>query len=144
MLLRPFLGLLLALAALGPLHAQSTNPAKPSAPAKAAPAGKPTVRTPYDASLERLAEILGALHHLAPLCTPDQDKEMWRQQMIDLIRTETPEASRRAKLVARFNRTYRSYSEIYGKCTPSARRSLLLYMKEGETLTRDVAARFGT
>ena len=105
----------------------------------ARPAG--AVEAPYEQNLLRLAEVLGSLHYLRNLCGEQGDA--WRKEMEKLLETENPDATRRAKFVASFNRGYRSFETVYASCTASAVESIHRYMKEGEALTRDVAARYG-
>jgi uncharacterized protein (TIGR02301 family) len=99
------------------------------------------VEAPYEQNLLRLAEVLGSLHYLRNLCGEQGDA--WRKEMERLLETENPDATRRAKFVASFNRGYRSFETVYATCTASAVESIRRYMKEGEALTRDVAARYG-
>lgn len=108
--------------------------ALPSGAARAAEA-------PYEGNLMRLAEILGSLHFLRNLCGEHGTK--WRDQMDALLKSENPDPDRRARLGASFNRGYRSYSEIYTACTVSATEAIGRYMKEGETLARETASRYG-
>ncbi|MEP9371087.1 TIGR02301 family protein [Mesorhizobium sp. KR1-2] len=96
---------------------------------------------PFEGSLMRLSEILGSLHFLRNLCGEDGNK--WRDEMEKLLDAEKPDAARRAKFVASFNRGYRSFEGTYAKCTASAIEAINRYMKEGETLTRDVTGRYG-
>ncbi|MBN9071385.1 MAG: TIGR02301 family protein [Rhizobiales bacterium] len=105
-----------------------------AAPARAAEA-------PYEPSLMRLAEVLGSLHYLRNLCGESGDG--WRRQMERLIETEKPDAPRKARFIASFNRGYRSFESVYSSCTASAVESIRRYMKEGEALTREVAAKYG-
>jgi uncharacterized protein (TIGR02301 family) len=105
----------------------------------ARPAG--AVEAPYEQNLLRLAEVLGSLHYLRNLC--GEKGEAWRKEMEKLLETENPDAARRARFVASFNRGYRSFETVYATCTASAVESIHRYMKEGEALTRDVAARYG-
>jgi uncharacterized protein (TIGR02301 family) len=99
------------------------------------------VEAPYEQNLLRLAEVLGSLHYLRNLC--GEKGEAWRKEMEKLLETENPDAARRARFVASFNRGYRSFETVYATCTASAVESIHRYMKEGEALTRDVAARYG-
>jgi uncharacterized protein (TIGR02301 family) len=96
---------------------------------------------PFEASLVRLAEILGSLHFLRNLC--GEPGEQWRGEMEKLLQAENPDPARRAKFIASFNRGYRSYAGTYTSCTASATAAISRYMKEGEALTREVAARYG-
>ena len=96
---------------------------------------------PFEPGLMRLAEILGSLHFLRNLC--GEDGTQWRGQMEKLLEAEKPDPTRRAKFIASFNRGYRSFEGAYAKCTPSATEAIARYMREGQTLTREVAGRYG-
>lgn len=96
---------------------------------------------PYEAGLMRIAEVMGSLHFLRNLCG---DKgEQWRETMERLLAAEKPEAERRARFIASFNRGYRSFEGTYTKCTASATEAIGRYTVEGENLARDLAARYG-
>lgn len=99
------------------------------------------VEAPYDADLMRLAELLGSLHYLRNLC--GEKGTTWREQMEQLIATENPDADRRARLTASFNRGYRSFDSVYTTCTASAVEAIERYMLEGETLTKQIVAKYG-
>lgn len=96
---------------------------------------------PYENNLLRLAEILGSLQYLRNLCGEKGDQ--WREAMEALLITENPGPDRRAQLVARFNRGYRAYSDMYHTCTASATEAIARYMKEGQELSGGTASRFG-
>ncbi|MBT9288631.1 TIGR02301 family protein [Prosthecodimorpha staleyi] len=106
-------------------------------PARALP-GDP----PYAESLMRLAEILGGLHHLRPLCGAP-DGQIWRQKMSALIQAQDPTPEDRKRLVERFNQSYRSLAEIHRTCTPAAIEIIDRYLAEGGRLTRDIVSRYG-
>lgn len=99
------------------------------------------VEAPYDTDLMRLAELLGSLHYLRNLC--GEHGTTWREQMETLIATENPDADRRARLTASFNRGYRSFDSVYATCTASAVEAIARYMMEGETLSRKIVAKYG-
>jgi uncharacterized protein (TIGR02301 family) len=109
--------------------------------AAVAPPPARAVEAPFERSLVRLAEILGSLHFLRNLC--GEPGEKWRGEMEKLLEAENPDPARRAKFVASFNRGYRSFAGTYTSCTASATEAIRRYMKEGEDLTREVAARYG-
>ncbi len=96
---------------------------------------------PFDAGLMRLAEILGSLHFLRNLCGEQGDQ--WRELMDRLLSAEKPEEERRARFVANFNRGYRSFEGTYTTCTASATEAIGRYTVEGESLARELAARYG-
>jgi uncharacterized protein (TIGR02301 family) len=103
--------------------------------------GAQAAEAPFESRLMRLAEVLGSLHYLRNLCGEAGDQ--WRGQMEKLLEAEKPDAARRAKFIANFNRGYRSFDEIYVNCTPSATEAISRYMKEGEALSREIAGRYG-
>ncbi|MER9417161.1 TIGR02301 family protein [Mesorhizobium sp. M0306] len=96
---------------------------------------------PFEPGLMRLAEVLGSLHFLRNLCGEKGDR--WRAEVEKLIASENPNPERRARFIASFNRGYRSFGGTYTQCTASATEAISRYMKEGETLSRDIASRYG-
>ncbi len=98
---------------------------------------------PYDADLQHLAEVMGALHYLRPLCGAAEPTR-WRDEMQALLAAEAPGEPRRGQLVAAFNRGYDSYAQVYRACTSSARLAAGRYLDEGMRLSRDIAARYGS
>ena len=105
--------------------------------ARAAEPGDP----PFQAKLERLSEILGSVHYLRNLC--GEKSTVWRDKMDELLTAENPPDERRSRLVARFNRGYRSFASTYGNCTESAALALKRYTREGEGLTKEIVLRYG-
>jgi len=99
------------------------------------------VEAPFEPGLMRLAEVLGSLHFLRNLCGEKSDQ--WRAEMEKLLTSENPTPERRARFIAAFNRGYRSFGSTYTQCTASASEAISRYMKEGETLSRDIASRYG-
>jgi uncharacterized protein (TIGR02301 family) len=108
--------------------------------------GTPVVEekpAPYDERLERLSEIVGAVHYLRNLCV-DKAEDGWRASMQKLIELEAAnEPKRQEKLTAAFNRGYRSFAAIYTACTDSAVVAEERYRNEGATLATEITARFG-
>lgn len=99
------------------------------------------VDAPYEAGLMRIAEVMGSLHFLRNLCGDKGDR--WRQAMERLLVAENPDAERKARFIASFNRGYRSFEGTYTQCTASATEAIGRYTVEGENLARDLASRFG-
>ena len=133
--------LLVSLLLAGPSFGQTAadEKAKETPPA-AAIEEKPA---PYDERLERLSEILGAVHYLRNLCA-DKPEDNWRASMQQLIQLEAgKEPGRQEKLTAAFNRGYRSFAAIYTACTDSAVVAEERYRNEGATLATEITARFG-
>src|SRR5215470_2047846 len=85
--------------------APSTPKLPPQASAPAAPALQ-DMPAPYDRDLQRLSEILGALHFLRGICNNDEGQK-WRTEAQTLIDAEAPSGTRREQMVAGFNRGYR-------------------------------------
>ncbi len=105
------------------------------------PARADDTPAPFDTDLQRLAEILGALHYLRAVCGTNEGQK-WRDQMQALIDAETPDGDRRRKIVASFNRGYRGFEQTYRSCTPSADLAIRRYLEEGAKISRDITARY--
>jgi uncharacterized protein (TIGR02301 family) len=135
------LALLASLAFGAPAFAQqATGDTAKETPAAAPVEEKPA---PYDERLERLSEILGAVHYLRNLCM-DKVEDNWRGSVQRLIDMEAgTEPKRQEKLTAAFNRGYRSFAAIYTACTDSAVVAEERYRNEGATLATEITARFG-
>jgi len=95
---------------------------------------------PYEAQMERLAEILGSLYFLNPLCKPGGTD--WRQQLADLVQLAQPDEDRQQRLYGSFNNGYAAYSRLYRACTPSASEAMSRLLIEAETVARDIHSRF--
>jgi uncharacterized protein (TIGR02301 family) len=95
-----------------------------------------------DDSLQRLSEILGALHYLRPICGFKDDADRWRTEMQALIDAEAQGADRRARMVAGFNRGYSGFQQTYRACTPAAEVAIRRYLEEGAKIAREVTARY--
>ena len=63
---------------------------------------------PYQSEMERLAEILGSLYFLQPLCQPGPVD--WRVEMEQLIALDQPDEDRRQRLAGAFNSGFTAYS----------------------------------
>ena len=96
---------------------------------------------PFDGNLQRLAEIMGALHYLRALCGSNEGQK-WRNEVQGLIEAEAPSGDRRARMVASFNRGYRVFQQSYRTCTPAAELVIRRYLEEGSRIARDVTARY--
>jgi uncharacterized protein (TIGR02301 family) len=107
----------------------------------AGPAAGQITSTSFDASLERLSEILGSLHYLRAICGANEGPK-WRNQMQALIDAEAPSGDRRGRMIAAFNRGYRSYQQAYHSCTPAANAAIRRYLEEGSKIARDITARY--
>jgi uncharacterized protein (TIGR02301 family) len=119
-------------------------PAKPAVPAQPAGPPPPPVQdqpAPYDPDLERLSEILGALHFLRGICNSN-DGQKWRNEAQALIDAEAPTGNRHDEMVASFNRGYRGFQESYRTCTPAADVVIHRYMQEGAKIAREITARY--
>jgi uncharacterized protein (TIGR02301 family) len=96
---------------------------------------------PYDADLQRLAEILGALQYLRTICNAKEGQK-WRDQMQALIDSEAPDGDRRRNIVANYNRGYSGFQQTYRTCTPAADLAIRRYLQEGTRISRDITARY--
>jgi uncharacterized protein (TIGR02301 family) len=136
-------------APLAPPQAPAARPApvRPAAPAlPSQPSGPPPPPVqdqpaPYDPDLERLSEILGALHFLRGICNFN-DGQKWRNEAQALIDAEAPSGNRHDEMVASFNRGYRGFQQSYRTCTPAADVVIQRYLEEGAKIARDITARY--
>lgn len=112
--------------------AAAKPPAEPSEPPPA----------PYDTQIQRLAEVLGGLSFLRDLCG-DGDGDDWRGKMAQLRDADAAAGPRRQRLTAAFNRGFRGYELTYRACTPNARMVIARYLDEAESLSHEVASRYG-
>ena len=96
---------------------------------------------PFDGSLQRLAEILGALHYLRGICGANEGQK-WRVEMQSIIDAEAPSGDRRARIIANFNRGYRGFQQTYRTCTPAADLVIRRYLEEGSKIAREMTARY--
>jgi uncharacterized protein (TIGR02301 family) len=149
-------GLVLGLAAL-PARAQFWGAPQPQAPVVRAPspaAPKPPAQpaavpaapaqegpAPYDHDLQRLSEILGALHFLRGICGSNEGQK-WRNEAQALIDAEAPNGERHDQMVTSFNRGYRGFQQSYRTCTPAAGVAIRRYLEEGAKIARDITARY--
>lgn len=95
---------------------------------------------PYQRQMERLAEIMGSLYFLQPLCATGS--EDWRAQMAELIALDEPDEDRRQRLAGAFNVGYTAYSRFHRACTPAAREAMTRLLVEAERTARDIHTRF--
>lgn len=112
------------------LFAAASTPARAQSPA-----------APFDANLQRLSEIMGALHYLRSICGANEGQK-WRNEVQALIDAEAPNGDRKARMVAAFNRGYRGFQQTYRTCTPAADLVIRRYLEEGSKIARDVTARY--
>jgi uncharacterized protein (TIGR02301 family) len=105
------------------------------------PARAEVAAAPFDPSLQRLAEILGALHYLRGICGSNEGQK-WRNEMQALVDAETPSGDRRARMIAGFNRGYRGFQQTYRTCTPAADLVIRRYLEEGSKIAREMTARY--
>lgn len=96
---------------------------------------------PYDGDLERLSEILGALHYLRRICGSNEGQK-WHTEMQQLLDAEAPFGDRRSRLMVSFNRGYRGFQQTYRTCTPAAGVAIRRYLSEGAKIAREITARY--
>jgi uncharacterized protein (TIGR02301 family) len=122
--------------------AQPKTPGQPGTqqPPQAAPA-MPDVAAPYDADLQRLSEILGALHFLRGICGTNEGQK-WRAEAQALIDAEASAGNRHDQMIASFNRGYRGFQQSYHTCTPAAGVVIRRYLEEGAKIAREITARY--
>lgn len=126
-----------------PQPPQRARPAPPAHP-KLMPQPDPTpsaAPTPYDPDLQRLSEILGALHFLRGICGSNEGQK-WRDEALALIDAEAPSGPRHDQMVQAFNRGYSGFQQSYRTCTPAATVAIHRYLQEGAQIAREITARY--
>jgi uncharacterized protein (TIGR02301 family) len=92
--------------------------------------------------MTRLAEIIGSLAFLRPLCSAPDGNE-WARRMQAIMDIEGTSPGRRERLAGSYNKGYQAYALTYRVCTPSAQEASLRHMREGDRLTKLVTGRYG-
>jgi uncharacterized protein (TIGR02301 family) len=113
----------------------------PQQQAEPAPTVEPPP-APYEKELLRLAEIMGGLAMLRPLCSAPDASE-WSRRMQVLLEAEGSTPGRRERLAGAYNKGYQAYALTYRVCTPSAQEASVRFLAEGEQLARSITGRYG-
>lgn len=95
----------------------------------------------YETKLIRLAEVLGSIHSLRNIC--GESSSQWRDRMDALLLAENPDPVRKARLIASFNRGYRTFNETYSTCTSQAIAAIDRYEQEGTKLSSEIVSGYG-
>ena len=98
------------------------------------------VDPPYQADMERLAHIMGALYHLDNICL--KSGQDWRADFGELMDLDEVDDDRRARLTTEFNMGYQDYFRLHVKCTDNAKMLLQRFANEGEDISRNIHTRF--
>jgi uncharacterized protein (TIGR02301 family) len=109
-------------------------------PLLALPAPALAIDPPYQAEMEHLAETMGSLYFLDPLCR--RSGADWRAQMSDLIVLDRADDDRRQRLTGAFNDGYEAYARLYRVCTVSASQALGRLLVDAERTARDISSRY--
>jgi uncharacterized protein (TIGR02301 family) len=136
-MLKHFLMATATLVMVSAAPALAQNPPQPPQPPRQTEGGA----APFDNDLQRLSEILGALHYLREICGA-REGQKWRDEMTALIDSEAPGGDRRSRMIASFNRGYRGFQQTYRSCTPAADVAIRRYLEEGSKIAREVTARY--
>ncbi len=93
----------------------------------------------YDVGYVRMAEILGAVHHLRSICTPNEGA-MWRNKMIDMLGYLPDQKAQRDVMISHFNSYYHHYERRYRSCSPQAVEEANQLFDEAQILARRLAS----
>lgn len=128
--------LLLATALIAPglqaTHAQSLDQREVPDQREAPDQGR------YQNQLLELSRILGQLHHLRGECVSGE-RQLWRDNMMELVRLENPPTSRKDDMVEGFNSAYARARTRYPACNKLAGRAAVERAEDGELLSRAIA-----
>lgn len=117
-------------------QAQAAQPSEPAAPEE-------DFTAPFEPKLARLAEILGALSYLAPLCGGNPHLD-WQRETSGLIDAEAKYKLNKDSIAGAFNHGYRGYALSYRVCTPNAQKIISRFTAEGANLSQDIVNHYGS
>ena len=100
-----------------------------------APSARAQAQMTSDQTLQQLAEILGALSFLEPLCDLDARS---RIDMEAVLASETLSDVRQSVLIDAFNRGFRAVANTHQRCTSASRRLVDLHHDRGAALISDL------
>ncbi|MHA1546570.1 MAG: TIGR02301 family protein [Alphaproteobacteria bacterium] len=92
----------------------------------------------HQMQVSRLAEILGALHHLREICG-NNERQLWRDQMVELLEVEAPNTLTRTRMTDAFNRGYNDFRRTYSTCTASAKTVATRFFHEGGKISNSLS-----
>lgn len=95
----------------------------------------------YENRLLRFSEVMGSVHFLTLLCTPEEGI-IWHKKMNDVLDAEDPSELRRARFIERFNFGFNSFQATYRQCTPSAQTALDRYLNEAREIVERLTSDF--
>ena len=93
----------------------------------------------HQVQISRLSEILGALHHLREICG-NNERQLWRNQMVELLEIEDPDSLLRSRMTEAFNRGFNDFRRTYSTCTASAKTVSTRFFQEGGRISKDLSA----
>jgi uncharacterized protein (TIGR02301 family) len=85
----------------------------------ALPARAASMDRPMENGLERLAEILGSVHHLREVCGANEGA-LWRNKMIDMMNVAALDAEHRQRMISHFNEGYYQAQTAFPGCSGRA------------------------
>jgi len=100
----------------------------------------PAAAQKLPAEMFRLAEVLGAVHHLRTICGT-REGQLWRNKMIEMMGAVGPEEKDRQQLIARFNDAFHKTRNSYSTCSRSAATRSDKLFEEGQRIAQELAAK---
>lgn len=95
-------------------------------------------QTRYQEQLLKLSNVLGQLHHLRGSCV-SSERQLWRDNMMELVRLEAPPAARKNAMVEEFNAAFEASKRHYPACNREATRAAIQRADEGGRLSKAIA-----
>ncbi|MDP2123347.1 MAG: TIGR02301 family protein [Parvibaculum sp.] len=100
----------------------------------------PAAAQTMPAEMFRLAEVLGAVHHLRTVCGT-REGQLWRNKMIEMLGAVGPGDEDRQKLIARFNEAFHSTRDRHAACSRDAAAQSDKLFEEGQRIARELAVK---
>lgn len=100
----------------------------------------PATAQTMPAEMFRLAEVLGAVHHLRTVCGT-REGQLWRNKMIEMLGAVGPTDKDRQELIARFNDAFHGTRNRYSSCSRSAAAQSDKLFEEGQRIAAELAVK---
>ena len=124
--------------------ASAASPSVPALPpiAPRAPTPAPeAIAPPYEAQIERLAELMGTLAYLRRLCG-ESDAGEWHDKMTGLLEAEAKTSDRKLRLAGSYNQGFSGYQLTHRTCTAASQAVIKRSLGEGERLAHELSMGF--
>ncbi len=94
--------------------------------------------TSFERQMLELSGHFGTMHHLSQICE-SENVQIWRDNMLELMRLEDPSRDQRQRMSERFNGAYGEVEQRFPTCTADARNYAQQLGQDGAALSTAMA-----